>query len=252
MIAGRLGFLKRVERPDALFLAIGLAVLAAIGWFVSPLGVAVVIGSQLVVGGVGGVRLVGPIRARFGFARYGTPAIAAVAATLVGRLLDGPVQLIAIPVVAALLLGVIWAEVELPSGRVPRLAIDLALVGIVFSVAAGLAVALPRLSWPPSLVLVLIASALPALRAAELRGRFGVEAVGQAALHLLAVAQLGAALALLQLPGVVAPAILALGFHAWSGAAESLDAGAPTRATVIEFGTLALLGLLVAILLHGR
>ncbi len=252
MMAGRLGFLRRVERPDALLLAIGLAVLAAIGWSTSPFGVALVIGTQLVIGGIGAVWLVGPIRARYGFARYGTPAVAAVAATLVGRLVGGPLQLAAIPVVASLLLGVIWSEVHLPDGRVPRLAIDLGLVGIVFSVAAGLAIALPRLSWPPSLVLVLLATALPAMRAAELRGRFGVEAVGQAALHLLAVAQLGAVLALLQLPGVVGPAILALGFHAWSGAAESLDSGAPTRATVIEFGTLALLGILVAILLNGR
>ncbi len=252
MMAWRTGFLRRVDRPDALLLAIGLAVLAAVGWFASPFGVALVIGSQLVIGGIGGVWLVGPVRARYGFARYGTPAVAAVAATLVGRLLSGPIQLAAIPVVATLLLGVIWAEIHLPAGRAPRLAIDLALVGIVFSVAAGLAVALPRLPWPPSLVLVLVATSLPAMRAAELRGRYGIEAIGQAALHLLAVAQLGAVLALLHLPGVLAPAILALGFHAWSGAAESLDAGAPTRSTVVEFGTLAILGILVAILLYGR
>jgi len=156
------------------------------------------------------------------------------------------------PVVGVLLLGVIWAEVELPSGRVPRLAIDLSLVGIVFAVAAGVSVALPRLSWPPALLLVLMAAALPALRAAELRGRFGISAVGDAALHLLAVAQLGVALALLDLPGVVSPALLALGFHAWGGAAELLEAGAPRRAIVAEFGTLAALGILVALLLNGR
>ena len=211
-----------------------------------------VVGAQLVVGGMGGVWLVGPIRQRYGFARYGIPALAAVAATLVGRLLTGPMQFIAMPVVAFLLLGVIWAEVELPSGRVPRLAIDLSLVGIVFAVAAGVSVALPRLSWPPALLLVLLAAALPAMRAAELRGRFGISAVGDAALHLLAVAQLGVALALLDLPGVVSPALLALGFHAWGGAAESLEAGAPRRAVVTEFGTLAAMGILVALLLNGR
>lgn len=258
MIVGRTGrtnlaqIRSRITRIDAPTVAILLAALAAMGWFVAPFGVALVIGAQLVVGGMGGVWLVGPIRPRYGFARYGTPALAAVAATLVGRLLTGPMQFIAIPVVAVALFGVIWSEIELPSGRVPRLAIDISLVGIVFAVAAGVAVALPRLSWPPALLLVLLAAALPALRAAELRGRSGIGAIGDAALHLLALAQLGAALALLDLPGVVSPALLALGFHAWGGAAESLEAGAPRRAIITEFGTLAALGILVALLLHGR
>jgi hypothetical protein len=77
-----------------------------------------------------------------------------------------------------------------------------------------------------------------------------VEAVGQAALHLLAVAQLAVGLALLHLPGVVGSAVLALGFHAWGGAAEAFDGGARTRAVIFEFGSLALLGLLVALLLR--
>lgn len=258
MMAGRTGRLsvagirRRFTRIDAGILALLLAALAATGWFVTPFGVAIVIGAQLVVGGVGGVWLVGPIRPRFGLARYGIPALAAVSATLVGRLLTGPLQLVAVPVVAAVLMAVIWAEVELPSGRVPRLAIDLSLVGVVFAVAAGVAVAMPRLSWPPALLLVLLAATVPALRAAELRGRFGVSAVGDAALHLLALAQLGVALALLDLPGVVSPALLALGFHAWGGAAESLEAGAPRRAIVAEFGTLAALGIAIALILTGR
>lgn len=258
MMAGRIGRLsmagirRRFTRLDAPMVALTLAALATIGWFVAPFGLAIVIGAQLVVGGLGGVWLVGPIRPRFGLARYGIPALASVSATLAGRLLTGPVQLVAVPMVAVALLVVIWAEVELPSGRVPRLAIDLSLVGVVFGVAAGVAGALPRLTWPPALLLVLLATALPALRAAELRGRFGISAVGDAALHLLAVAQLGVALALLDLPGVVSPALLALGFHAWSGAAESLEAGAPRRAIVAEFGTLAALGIAVALLLTGR
>jgi len=76
------------------------------------------------------------------------------------------------------------------------------------------------------------------------------EAVGQAVLHLLAIAQLGASVALLHLPGVVGSAVLALGFHAWAGAAEALENGAPARAVAVEFGSLALLGLLVALLLR--
>jgi hypothetical protein len=61
----------------------------------------------------------------------------------------------------------------------------------------------------------------------------------------------GTALALLQLPGVVGAAILALAFHAWSGAAEALDGGASARSVLIEFGALAVLGVVVALLLYG-
>ena len=99
------------------------------------------------------------------------------------------------------------------------------------------------------LVLVIFLAAIPALRAAEMRGRYGVEA-GPGGPHLLAVAQLGVGIALLHLPGVVGSAVLALGFHAWAGAAEALDDGARTRAVVFEFGSLAMLGLLVALLLR--
>ncbi|MGH2456923.1 MAG: hypothetical protein ACRDHD_11790, partial [Candidatus Limnocylindria bacterium] len=92
---------------------------------------------------------------------------------------------------------------------------------------------------------------VPSLRAAEARGRGGAEAVGQAALHLVAVAQVGTAVALLRLPGIVGAALVALAFHAWSGAAEAIDGGTSLRAVVLEFGALALLGLVVALLLHG-
>jgi hypothetical protein len=149
-----------------------------------------------------------------------------------------------------MLFGTLWLELRLPQGRSPRLAVDLTLVGIVFAAAAGVSATFPAATWPPSVVLVVIAAAVPAMRAAELRGRFGVEAVGQAVLHLLAVAQLSVSLALLHLPGVVGSAVLALGFHAWAGAAEALDNGARGRAVLVEFGSLALLGLLVAILLR--
>jgi hypothetical protein len=70
-------------------------------------------------------------------------------------------------------------------------------------------------------------------------------------LHLVAIGQVGTALALLQLPGVVGAAILALAFHAWSGAAEALDGGASARSVLIEFGALAVLGVVVALLLYG-
>ena len=241
---------RRIERPETIVLALALAGLVVYGWFASPFWLAVAIAGQLALGGMGAVWVIGPVRSRFGFARYATFPVAAVALTLLGQMLSSVLQLAASPVVALLLFGVLWAEMRFPDGRSPRLSIDLTLVGIVFAAAAGIAATFPTASWPPAVLLVVIAAAVPALRAAELRGRYGVEAVGQAALHLLAIAQLGASLALLQLPGVVGSAVLALGFHAWAGAAEALDNGARTRAVAVEFGSLALLGLLVALLLR--
>lgn len=241
---------RRIDRPEAVLLALLLTGLAVYGWFAPPFWLAVAIAAQLALGGLGAVWIIGAVRARFGFARYATFAVAGVAATLLGKLLAPIAQLSAVPVVALLLFSVLWFELQLPLGRSPRLAVDLTLVGIVFAAAAGIAATFPTASWPPTVTLVVVAAAIPALRAAELRGRFGVDAVGQAVLHLLAVGQLGASLALLHLPGVVASAVLALGFHAWAGAAEALDGGARARAVAIEFGSLALLGLLVALLLR--
>jgi hypothetical protein len=241
---------RRFERPEAIMLAFVLAALVLYGWVASPFWLAVAIAMQLAIGGMGAVWVIGPVRSRYGFARYATLPVAAVAATLLGQELSPVAQLAGAPIVALLLFGVLWFELHLPEGRSPRLSIDLTLVGIVFAAAAGIAATFPEAAWPPSVLLVVIAAAVPALRSAELRGRYGVEAVGQAALHLLAVAQLGASLALLHLPGVVGSAVLALGFHAWSGAAEALDGGAPARAVAFEFGSLALLGLLVALLLR--
>jgi hypothetical protein len=107
----------------------------------------------------------------------------------------------------------------------------------------------PRNAWPPALIPLLLISTIPALRAAEARGRSGIEAVGQAALHLVALGQIAAAVALLRLPGVVGAAVIALGFHAWAGAAEALDEGASARSVILEFGALAVLGVVVAVLL---
>lgn len=243
--------LSRVQHPEAVLIAVAMAVAAAAGWVLGPFWMAVMVAVQLVIGGLGAVWLIGPARPELGFARYATLATAGVALTLFGRLLVPGIGLLLAPVVALLLWGVIRLELGLAESGQRRVGLDLALVGIVFAAAAGIGVIVPADAWPPGLVLLLIVASVPALRAAEARGRTGIEAVGQALLQLVALAQVSAAVGLLQLPGVVGAAVVALGFHAWAGAAEALDGGASARAVVLEFGALAVLGLVVALLLHG-
>ncbi|HTE66497.1 MAG TPA: hypothetical protein VK736_09595 [Candidatus Binatia bacterium] len=243
--------LSRLEHPEAIALAVFLAIVAAFGWLASPFWLAVAIGVQLAVGGLGAVWLIGPLQPGLGFARYATFASAAVALTLFGRLLMPNAGLLLAPVAALLLWAVLRIELEVNRTRESSVVLDLALVAIVFATTAGIGGMVPRDAWPPGLILVLLAAAIPAMRAAEARGRSGAEAVGQAVLHLIAIGQVGTALMLLRLPGVVGAAILALAFHAWSGAAEALDGGASARSVLIEFGALAVLGVVVALLLHG-
>jgi hypothetical protein len=241
--------LTRLQYREAILISIVMAVVAAIGWLVSPFWVAVTVAAQLAIGGIAAVWLIGPARTELGFARYATLATAGVTVTLFGRLLVPSVGLLLTPVVAILLFGVIRLELGMTEPGQRRVGLDLALVGMVFAAAAGIGTIIPADAWPPGLVLLLILTSVPALRAAEARGRSGGEAVGQALLHLVAVAQVATAVGLLHLPGVVGSAIVALGFHAWGGAAEALDEGASGRSVLLEFGALAVLGLLVALLL---
>lgn len=248
VVAGRVA--GRIQHPEAILIAIVMAVIAASGWLVSPFWLAVAVAGQLTIGGLGAVLLIGPAQAELGFARYATLASAGVALTLFGRLVIPATGLIPAPIAALLLWGVIRLELDLAGGG-RRVGLDLALVGIVFAAAAGVAALVPREAWPPALIPLLLISSVPALRAAEARGRSGIEAVGQAVLHLVALGQIAAAVSLLRLPGVVGAAVIALGFHAWAGAAEALDEGASARSVILEFGALAVLGVVVAVLLNG-
>ena len=78
----------------------------------------------------------------------------------------------------------------------------------------------------------------------------GVEGVGQALLHVLAVVQVGAGAVLLNVPFPIMAALMALTFHAWSGAAEMLSGRASGRSVGVEFGSLLVFGLLVGMILH--
>jgi hypothetical protein len=108
---------------------------------------------------------------------------------------------------------------------------------------------IPTELWLLQIVLLAVLVAVPCLRAAEARGAVGVPAVGHGALHLLVVLQVATALILLDLPQPVGPALVALTFHAWSGAADALESGVPSRAVALEYGSLAVIGAFVALFL---
>jgi len=174
--------------------------------------------------------------------------VAGVAVTLFGRLLVERAGLALSPVAALLLWTVLWAELAADrNGRV-GLAVDLVLVVSVFAATAGVNQLVPGDAWPPGVALLALLLAPLVLRAAEARGNGGVWAVGQTVLHLLAVAQVAAALALLRPPLVLGAALVALAYHAWGSAASGLDEGEAGWRVALEIGALGLMGLVLAFL----
>lgn len=242
--------LQAIDRPQAIGLAVILSIAAAVGWFVGPLGLSVAVAVELAIGGLGAVVLIGPARPGLGIARYASVAMAGVAATLGGRLLPGGVSLLFVPLLAVLLWVVLWIELRGSLAASERWVLDLTLTAVVFAASAGLDGVFGTRVWPPPLALLAIMTFVLALRAAESRQVGGVHGVGQSLLHVLAVVQVGAAVALLGLPGLVGPAVIALTFYVWGGAAEALENGSSARSVAVEFGTLAILGLVVAMLMH--
>jgi hypothetical protein len=242
---------SRVERPDAVVMALLQAGVAVLGWYGEPFWLAVAVAAQLVVGGLGGVWIIGPANARLGFARYAVVAATGVSLTLSGRTLPGGIAPFFIPVAVLLAWAVVRLELELERTGRGRTPLELIMVALVFGAAQGTQRLLPTGDWPAALGLLLLVVLVPSLRLAEARGRYGVQAIGESLLHLLAVVQVAAAVHLLDVPGLVAAALVALAFHAWSGAAEALGSGTPARAVALEFGALAVLGLVVALLLQG-
>jgi hypothetical protein len=83
-----LAVLRRIDRPGAIGLALVLAVLAAVAWLADPFWMAVGIGAQLLVGGLGTVRLLGPAQPGLGFARYAVPTLASVALSVLAGVRD--------------------------------------------------------------------------------------------------------------------------------------------------------------------
>ena len=246
----RLAVLRRIDRPAAVGLAVAQALLAAAGWFVEPLWLAVVVAGQLVLGGIVAIRVIGPARSDLGLARYAIPATAGIAATLFGRLIPGGLSLLLVPIVAVLLWAVTYLELRLERGTGGRTIGDLLLTGILFCGAAGILVLFGARTWPTPLLLV-AALALPlALRAAEARETMGVEGVGQSLLQVLVVGQVGVGVVLLNVPYPVMAALIAFAFYMWGSAVDTLRGPVSGRSVAAEFGSLLMIGLLVGLFMH--
>lgn len=226
-----------------------LALVAAVGWAMGPMGQSVAIAVNLMLAGFASALLLGPARPGGSYARYATLAVAAVAASLAGRLIPTGPAIILAPAIWLYLWWVLHVELRGVDGSAGRLALDLTLVLAIFGGSAGILRLVGPAGWPPPMVLIGLLVVVPAWRASEARGAKGARAIGQGMLHVLAVVQVGLALTLLDLPAPVMPALLALAFHTWNGAADALLANAPARGVLLEFGTLAVLGVLVVLLL---
>lgn len=246
----RLDVLRRIDRPSAAVLAVLQAAVAAAGWFVEPLWLAVAIAAQLALGGIGAVRVMGPARGELGLARYAIPATAGIAATMFGRLIPGGQSLLIVPIVAVVLWAVIHLELRAERGTGGRTLGDVVLTTIVFAGSAGIMALFGAQTWPTPLVLAGLLALPPAFRAAEARGTMGAEGFGQGLLQVLAVVQVGVGAALLNVSVLVSAALMALAFYTWSGAVEALREGASGRSVAVEFGALVLLGLFVGLFLY--
>ena len=54
--------LTRLQYREAILISIAMAVVAAVGWLVTPFWLAVAVAAQLAIGGIGAVWLIGPAR----------------------------------------------------------------------------------------------------------------------------------------------------------------------------------------------
>lgn len=246
----RLAATRRADRLGAVLIALVQAGVAAAGWLAEPVWVAVAVAVQLGLGGVASVYVIGPARHELGLARYAMPSVAGIAATLFGRLIPGGLSLLLVPFVAVLLWAVTYIELRLERGTGGRTVHDVLLMAVIFSGSAGLLALFGPQAWPTPIVLVAVLAFPVAMRSAETRGTLGVEAVGQAILHVLVVAQVGIAAVLLNLVPTLLAALMALAFYVWNGAVDALRGDRSGRSVAVEFGSLALVGIIVGLLMY--
>ena len=230
-------------------MAVGQALVAAVGWFAEPL----VAGRRgrrrsSLLGGIAAVSVIGPARSDLGLARYAMPSIAGIAATLFGRLIPGGLSLLLVPIVAVLLWSMTYLELRIERGTGGRTIGDLLLTAIVFTARRGCSTCSARGRGPRR------SCSSPAWRcpwrsaSAEARehdGRGG-RRPGPPPPPGRRSGRGGGVL--LNLTTVVMAALMALGFYTWAGAVDTLRGGASGRAVAAEFGSLLVLGLVVGLL----
>ncbi|MGH2455346.1 MAG: hypothetical protein ACRDHD_03720, partial [Candidatus Limnocylindria bacterium] len=158
--------LSRLEHPEAILLALILAAAAAIGWVSSVFWLAVAVGVQLAVGGMGAVLVLGAARPGLGLARYATLAAGGVALTVFGRVVVEFGGLLLAPLAALLLWGLLRLELAVARSGGGGWMLDVAMVAIVFAGTAGVGGLVALSAWPPGIVLVVLIGLVPSLRAA--------------------------------------------------------------------------------------
>jgi hypothetical protein len=245
----RLAATRRADRLGAVVIAVVQAAVAAAGWLVDPVWLAVAIAAQLLLGGLAAVYVIGPMKHELGLARYAMPSAAGIAATLFGRLLPPGLSLLLVPLVAVLLWAVTYLELRIERGTGGRTIHDLLMMAIVFSATAGVVTLFGPRAWPTPMIVVGVIGLPVAMRSAEARGVLGVEAVGQALLHVLAMVQVGVGAALLNVPPTVLAGLVGLAFYAWAGAVDAIRGDSTGRSVAIEYGSLLLIGLVVGLLM---
>ena len=226
----RVAILRRVDRPSAILLAIAQAVVATAvvrgaGW----LAVAIAgkpswaASSRPVLGRCDRTSAGALRRARRGRHR-GNPSGGD------SRRLSLPL----VPILAVLLWTVTYLELRIERGTGGQTIGRLLLTAILFGGATGILFLFGPLTWPTPIVLV-VGLALPlALRSSEARGTMGVEGFGQALLHVLVVAQIGAALSC----STPAGGLPAHGDRLYTGARDGDDAGDGLRTQCDRVGAL--------------
>lgn len=244
---------SRVRDLAGAMLVVVLTILIFLGWFESTVLLGVALAAQLAIGGSLGIALLGPARADNGVARYLTLPLTAIGITLFGRFFR-PTELLIAILLAVVAAAVLWAALQIElaysRGQRPKVLLDLLLATVIFCGSASIGSVIGE--GMPVVILALLgllALAL-SLRAAEARGASGGTALGHAFLQAFTVVQLAVALELLELPGVIGPAVMLLAFYVWGGAADLLHEGASRRRVFVEYGFMALIGLVVALLAY--
>ena len=141
-------------------------------------------------------------------------------------------------------------ELGLTEAGQRRVGLDLALVGIVFAAAAGIGGMIPADAWPPGLILLLILASVPALRAAEARGGAASRRSGRRRCTWWRSRRSPPRSACCSCPAWWARPSWRWASMPGAARPRRWTTAHPGGRSILEFGALAVLGLVVALLLY--